>query len=276
MEMTGDGVEIGNTSSQSQPKKKRALQLKNWFFTFNNYTESDITDLLDKFDEICTKYLFQEETGENGTKHLQGTIELKKRMRWEQFKLSKRIHWEPVRNIDASIDYCQKEHTRTGRIYQVPAPISCICGLYPWQSQLLVTLLEKPDSRTVLWCYESEGNVGKSAFVKYLVLKHRAIFCDGGEKKDIMNLIFNSNMDRCSIVCFDLCRSKMGKISYNSIEAIKNGLICNTKYETGFKVFNNVHVVIFSNSAPDYEQLSIDRWKVYEIKNSELVPTSAS
>jgi hypothetical protein len=55
------------------------------------------------------------------------------------------------------------------------------------------------------------------------------------------------------------------KVSYSSIECIKNGMITNTKYETGFKVFNPPHVVVFSNFPPDEEKLSADRWNIKEI-----------
>ena len=42
-------------------------------------------------------YAFQEETGEQGTPHLQGIISLKKKMRDTEFNLPSKIHWE---NLD--------------------------------------------------------------------------------------------------------------------------------------------------------------------------------
>lgn len=53
---------IGNT--------KQSPACKNWFFTWNNYTKEDITILIAYLDPIALKYKFQEETGEQGTKHL--------------------------------------------------------------------------------------------------------------------------------------------------------------------------------------------------------------
>jgi len=46
------------------------------------------------------------------------------------------------------------------------------------------------------------------------------------------------------------------------LESIKNGLIVNTKYETGSKLFNSPHIIVFSNMSPDVSAMSMDRWKI--------------
>lgn len=81
-----------------------------------------------------------------------------------------------------------------------------------------------------------------------------------------MNLVFNQDMDECSCVMFDIPRANRGAISYASLESIKNGMVCNTKYETGVKVFNSPHIVIFANFPPEDEDLlSADRWVISEL-----------
>lgn len=268
-EILGDG----NTNPPKISKKKNiCTQSKYLFFTFNNYTEKDITLIRDILEPKCISYVFQEETGEQGTKHLQGFIHLIKKSRETDLGLPKEIHFERVRNIKAAEAYCFKDSTRTGNIYRYPEPIKIIENLYEWQYTLETLLLSPTDDRSIMWIYEETGNTGKSAFVKYMTVKHNSLFLDGGEKRDIINLVFNSNMNKKNnIVLFDLCRSKQSKISYSALESIKNGVICNLKYETGFKVFNPPHIAIFSNSEPDYLQLSLDRWIIYSIKNLQLI-----
>jgi hypothetical protein len=113
--------------------------------------------------------------------------------------------------------------------------------------------------------------VGKSSFVKYCVIKHRALFCDGGKKSDIINLVFNNDMDACNLLIWDIPRCNLGAVSYSAIESIKNGLVCNTKYETGTKTFNAPHILIFANDLPaNPENLSVDRWRIYKIENKAL------
>ena len=88
----------GNTKRQISPAK-------HWCFTHNNYTQQDIEKLCSSI--VPVKYVFQEETGTEGTKHLQGYVEFKKKIRPKSLGWSDQIHWEKCRNIKASIAYCK-------------------------------------------------------------------------------------------------------------------------------------------------------------------------
>jgi len=254
--------ETGGAGNTKQP-----LQLKSWFFTFNNYNNKDIEILETKFKQICKKFCFQEEVGKEGTKHLQGCIELLKKSRWTSFGLNKRIHWEKTNNIDKAMEYCCKEDTRNGVVikFGFPKEIKIIEVLKPWQKDIEDIFFTEPDGRSIHWYWENVGGVGKSSFCKYMYVKHKALVIQGGKLGDIMNLIFNTDMDRCSMVIIDIPRNNGNSVSYNSIECILNGMITNTKYETGTKVFNPPHVIVFSNFEPDLDKLSEDRWNVHEI-----------
>lgn len=260
LETLGDG-EIGNTI------QSRINQLTKWCFTFNNYTIGDIERLETCFKKICKKYVFQEETGKNGTPHLQGAIWLLKKMRYTEFELTKKIHWEKMNNEEASLNYCQKNDTRTGKVFTFgfPKPIKTIEKLYPWQVEIENIFKSEPDGRSVYWYWENTGGVGKSSFCKYMYVKHKAITIQGGKLADIMNIIFNLDMDETKMLIIDVPRNNGNNISYSAVECILNGMITNTKFETGVKVFNPPHVVILSNFEPDTEKLSADRWKIKEI-----------
>jgi len=106
---------------------------------------------------------------------------------------------------------------------------------------------------------------GKSTMCEYLIVNFKAVFLSKGKYSDIINIMYNTDMTDKKIVCFDLPRNNGNKISYDAIESIKNGLICNTKFETGYKRFVPPHVVVFSNQEPDYSKLSEDRWVVRNI-----------
>lgn len=88
---------------------------RNWVFTLNNYTPQDI----DKFKSIRNcKFTFQEETGENGTPHLQGLLIFKNARTLQSLKkLHPKAHWEICKSVKASQLYCTKEDTRTGEIF---------------------------------------------------------------------------------------------------------------------------------------------------------------
>lgn len=73
---------------------------KNWCFTINNYNDNDMEKLETMFQHGHFNYLiFGQEVGFEGTEHLQGYVQLKKKMRLNQVKkfISSRAHLEVSR-----------------------------------------------------------------------------------------------------------------------------------------------------------------------------------
>lgn len=67
-------------------------------------------------------------------------------------------------------------------------------------------------------------------------------------------------------VCvFHYTRAVENYVSYEALEAIKDGIFFSTKYESGMVVFDSPHVVVFANFPPDRTQLSADRWRITNI-----------
>lgn len=233
----------------------------------NNWTDQEYCDLCSSVPTICKKWIIAKEIGEGGTPHLQVYVSLKKKMRIKALHAVKgfeRASMRPCRNEPALIEYCKKDGNYVSGGF--PKPIKIISELRPWQKKIEELYLSEVDDRKIYWFHEGEGGIGKSALVKYLVIKYGALFCDGGKKSDLVNLVFNNNMDNCKCVIWDLPRSSKGNISYSTLEAVKNGLVCNTKYETGVKAFNPPHIFVFANFPPDDEsQLSKDRWVIEEL-----------
>ena len=253
-------VPEGDGNSDTSPSAKYKYD-----FVINNWTKQEFSDLCQELDKIAKKAVVGSEVGEKGTPHLQGYISLTKKERIVKLRLRPgfaRASFRKCRNEEALIEYCQKDGVVLYR-KGFPLPVRVIAELYPWQKQIEDLYLTDPDNRSIYWYWESQGNVGKSAFVKYMIVKHKALYCDGGKKSDLLNLVFNSNMDECKCVIWDLPRGTKGAISYATLECVKNGMVCNTKYETGTKVFNPPHIFVFANFPPDDEsQLSADRWKI--------------
>lgn len=266
--------EDSNTDKSSSKKKKTNNQLYKWDFTLNNYTELEVSQVKHFITNLCKKGVFGFEVGEkNGTPHLQGYFSLIKKLRksaiinHEGFK---RASLRPCRNEIALINYCKKD----GEFWSFgfPKPLKTLLSLKPWQMEIEKIYMTEPDDRKIYWFYEEIGGVGKSSFIKYMIIKYNILFCSGGKHSDIMNLVFNQNMDETKCVMFDIPRANKGHISYASLECIKNGMVCNTKYETGVKVFNSPHVFIFANFPPDQpDLLSPDRWNIYKIGEEPFV-----
>lgn len=264
--------QFGNTKN-CPAKKKRDDQSKYWCFTWNNYPDGAIEMLQEFFSSKSILYIFGEEIGgENATPHLQGYIECPNKCRWSEFKLDKTIHWgKRIMTREHNIQYCSKD----GKYYcsRGLRPTQCIRALYPWQLSIEKLYSTEPNGRTLHWYWEAEGGAGKSSFCKYMYVKHKVPTIQGGKLADIMNIVFNLDMGTTSMLLIDIPRNNKNKVSYSAIECILNGMITNTKFETGIKVFNPPHVVCLANCEPDRSKLSQDRWHIVNIKNNRPVET---
>lgn len=272
---TDRDAEKGNTKKSLSQQKN---QLKRWFFTFNNYEPSYIEILETKFKSICEKYIFQEEIGEEGTPHLQGAIWLLKPMRWTEFKLNKKIHWETLISEDGSEKYCQKEETRNGKCYKWGWPVEIKTlkreQLRPFQKWLEDYILGEVNENKVLWIADFKGQLGKTELLRYLNVKYGIPFAYGGKCSDIINLAFNNqkylltNERPCFIYNISREDSNDNKnISYSSMEQISDGCIANTKFEAGCFVFNKPHVIVLSNCLPETKNMTKKRWIVKTIND---------
>lgn len=104
-------TQLGRNTDSISPRGRRS---RNWCFTINNFDELDVKSIQD----AGGSYVMQEETGETGTKHLQGLICFPNAIALSGCKKKNRkAHWEVCRNKMASINYCTKSTTRTGEIY---------------------------------------------------------------------------------------------------------------------------------------------------------------
>ncbi|WAQ80636.1 MAG: replication-associated protein [Fish-associated circovirus] len=84
------------------------MEGKYWCFTLNNYTEEDEANIIAW---TATYLIYGRETGESGTKHLQGYCEWKNKKTLKTLKnLNNKCHWERRKGtgIQAS-EYCKKD-----------------------------------------------------------------------------------------------------------------------------------------------------------------------
>lgn len=262
------GEEVILNPPPSIAKPKQPPSRLNHFFTFNDYTDEEVAPLVDTLKKFAYKGKIQSEVGESGNKHLQGMIWCKKKHRDTEFKLSKKIHWEKLMDVDDTRGYCSKDDTWDGKYrfeWGFPKPLKLITPDKDWQIEILKLIDEEPDDRKVHWFWSEKGGIGKSQFAKYCVAKKDALFFEEGKKADIMHLIFEAPEERLRTMIIDVPRANGNNISYKAIESIKNGLIYSPKYEGGYKLFNSPHVIIFANAEPKYYELSDDRWVVKNI-----------
>lgn len=266
----------GNTIPFStEPKRRPQISpAKRWCFTLNNYSEDLIGIISSIVPQSADVYIIAKEVGESGTPHLQGYIEFKNKLRPMSLIPTSRIHWEKAKGSKKSnFEYCSKE----GNVflqggYKLPREIKTLKleQLYQWELDILNTIKEEPDDRTIWWIWSCAGNIGKTSFCKYLTLKHDAI-CLAGKGADVRNGVmdyFNKKGDTPELVVFPIPRSyDTDYLSYEALENIKDMYFYSGKYEGGMICGNSPHLFVFANNEPNYYKCSEDRWKVINIDN---------
>lgn len=269
MDPDGSGVE-SNTNS-TPPRQGLA---KRHLFVWNNYPEN----YLDLMDPVFGKLKWvagQEVAPTTGTPHLQGYIEHNGKCRpIERYKLPKQIKWMPVDGTrEDNVKYCMKTRDQDPVPNEIvvgtlkPMVIKIIENMYPWQEEVVGLVKEPADDRSINWYWEKKGGTGKSALVKYLVVKYGAIMVSGkaADMKYAIQQYVLKHARGPNIILIDIPRTSMGYLSYTGIEEIKNGCFFSGKYEGGMVVFNAPHIICFANEKPDKSTMSKDRWNIVKI-----------
>lgn len=267
----------GNTIKPAPSHIKKMNEKKssrNWFLTLNNHSVEDIKFMCSHFKD--ERYVFQEEKGENGTPHLQGTIVFKSPKFFRQVKkINPKIHWEMVQSVKDSIKYCSDISKRVGGIWakgyevnmQVVAKERPL--IREWQYRLLEILDDKKeDFRSINWWWEATGNVGKTYFIKWLMTYRKCCYI-GGKANDAKFILKNyiESRGEPDIIAFNIPRRYLENLNYELIEQVKDMLMTSGKYEScSIMSWKNPHVLVFANEEPQLKALSLDRWKVVKIE----------
>jgi len=136
--------------------------------------------------------------------------------------------------------------------------------LFKWQTLLFKKLEETPDDRKIIWYVDPEGCHGKTTCCKMLVAQKKALYAQNCAMADIARAYKGQN-----IVVFDFTRDKDGIINYGAIEQIKNGIIFSAKYDSEAKVYENPHVICFSNFEPRKNAFTEDRWEIHHLTDDD-------
>jgi len=142
-----------------------------------------------------------------------------------------------------------------------PTPKLVEGTLNSWQATLYDELLREPSDRSILFYVDSEGSVGKTWFIKYMLTKHAdRVQVLGLAKRDDMAHMVDASKD---IFLINVPRGSMDYLQYSILESLKDRIVSSPKYESRVKILRRTpHVVVFSNEDPDRSKLSTDRYIV--------------
>lgn len=269
-----------------------------WDFRANEDYFS-LEQLLETIPKLAKKFAFQLEMGDDGYRHWQGRISLiKKRTEhplktvWK--KLFKDIlpnYLKPTskENCKGDFFYAIKEDTRVSGPYTdkiiseesntyLPRQYRNLI-LRPWQ-QSIKDSAEKFEDRIINLIYDPIGNNGKSTIAAICEILHGGIDMPPiNDYKELIQLACNICMDTNNrtpkIMFFDMPRAvRKDQLYglYSAIEQIKKGKLYDCRYHYKAYWIDSPQIWVFTNVMPELSMLSLDRWKIWNIKDNILVP----
>lgn len=252
--------DLGNTRTRS----------RGWCLTLNNWKQDEY-DTLKKYADTLTHYIIGKEVGENETPHLQIYLYNKNAISFDSIKkIVPRAHIEKAKGkISDNLKYCSKDNNYITNIPEAKKLKDPLEGktLYKWQQDIITILNGEVDERVIYWYWEPTGCVGKTSFVRSWCLKHPNTIMLSGKANDIKaGVSFHIKLKKeLDVAFFHFTRSNEEFVSYEALEAVKDGIFFSGKYESSMVQFDPPHIIVFANFEPNYDKLSKDRWVIVEI-----------
>lgn len=250
-----------------------------WDFT--NFGEN-YQEIIDDLTPICKAWDFQQEQcPTTGKLHFQGRFKLKTKTRLTALVKNLPGYHLSVTSKENqhNVYYVTKEETRVAgpwsssdEVIIVPKQFKNL-EWYPFQQKILDSK-SYPDNRTINLIYDPDGCKGKSTIVGYMDSMRLAIkipFCK--DFKELMRIAYGS--PDCGLYFIDMPRS-LRKESvdqmYAGIEELKNGYVFDDRYTYKRRWIDSPVIWVFTNTIPNVDLLSKDRWKYWIIVDNDLVP----
>lgn len=253
-----------------------------WDFTAPEFCTcvEDIKKLLQTHSK---KWTFQKEHSCDDYIHYQGRFSLKQKKRLTFLKdvFPKEFHFSPTSNANRDNDfYCCKDDTRiegpwkdTDEVIYIPRQIREIGELRPFQKSI-IEISKVWNTRHINIVYCPTGNLGKSILKTYMgVYKLGRPLPFVNDYKELMQVVMDLPTSNCYIL--DLPRAldkRKLREFFGSLETLKDGHAFDLRYSYREKYFDCPNIFVFTNSVPDSNLLSADRWKLWTINNNyELI-----
>ena len=207
----------------------------------------------------------------------QATEEYKKKLK--EGELLEKVLRKCPDTMEEALDANEKECLK---LYQISCEGSMDMDsvvLKRWQQEV-IRLIDIPSERNIYWIVGAQGNEGKTYIQKYihqLFGSRRVMKTEVNTKKaDIAYILSKESLTCKDIFLFNLLRSDTD-VAYGLLENIKDGYLISSKYRSkSLKIKIPNTVIVFSNSFPLQSQLSMDRWKIFEICGDKLCTKPAS
>lgn len=261
-----------------------------WDVTWK-WEDTTKSDWLSFFGTYCKKWAFQKEQGQgaNGYVHGQGRMSLVAKKAFGPLKCLMDTagltgyHLTPTSKgvaLKGDTFYVIKKDSRLDGPWTdqdqlepkvMTKQLAKIQTLYPWQ-QSVVDYLQTWEDRKILCIVQPAGDCGKSGFAEYLEYHDLANEIPPmNDMQDIMACVMSFKNKKAFVIDMPkaMKKDKLGPF-FAGLECLKNGLAYDKRYSFKKMRFDRPHIIVFTNTPPDTDLLSPDRWDFRQIYDLEL------
>ena len=287
---------------QKRLKTMHANPCAIWDFTFF-HGDMDPETFITHLQRLFKKWVFQREIAPTtGRSHFQGRGSLFKKKRFVE--LCALLNETDLKGMDVSessnnskvleVFYSMKDDTRAegpwdnrmaGPVYVPRQYYGMELCLRDWQLEIRNSRLNF-NSRTINYIYDPTGGLGKTTVAAVCSLHDKGIRLPPINDAQLLlatvcDILTARDERKPGCLFIDLPRymkkDKMYGI-YSAIEEIKNGHVYDLRYAYKEWWFDSPPVWVFSNVEPVTEAMSMDRWRIWQIKtdvsgNQVFVPS---
>jgi Putative viral replication protein len=136
---------------------------KNWCFTLNNFTDTDVQRLDDLVatDNDVSYVLYGKETGESGIPKLEGLIVMKKRTHLSEVKriIGSDPHLEIARRVNRRLSYCKKQGVEARRMAAIRVEDKRVETRWRALAEEASRVVESVKARQLSWDNENDEYV---------------------------------------------------------------------------------------------------------------------
>lgn len=225
----------------------------------------EIMTFLDSHD--VHRWIVAKETGKGGYEHWQ--VRLSTSATFDEIKTA-----FPYAHIEESTQWCNYER-KEGRYVcsEDTNPIlRCRFGTPRDNQRRILGRIYTQSDRGIDVIVDTSGNHGKSWLSRHLWENGKAYIVPStiNTTQGIIQYIASGYANE-GIVIIDIPRScKWTPQLYEAIEVIKDGLIYDTRYSAKMRDIYGVKVLIMTNTKPQLDKLSKDRWRLWNSNGDPL------
>lgn len=205
------------------------------------------------------KWIYAKETGQGGYEHWQ--VRLYTSATFDELKGA-----FPEAHIEQSTEWGEYERKEANFVSSEDTTdiLRCRYGKLRKNQRRILRQVYGQSDRGITVVYDPEGNTGKSFLSRYLFERNIGFYVPPTVRntQGIIQYVASGYRGQ-RIIVVDIPRSSRWSTElYEGLEAIKDGLVYDTRYSAKMRDIWGVKILVLTNNLPKLDALSKDRWTI--------------